>query len=113
MELVDRAYGIATSGMHAAACAEGELPAFDLSQARHSVTAVGKAIVFARVDVTMGDTRPWLEDPTVRDVAHPGERIAAGHPMCTVLAEGTDAAACYHALVQRAGRVYADPVVER
>jgi len=106
MELVERAYGVSMFGLHAAACAEATLPVFDLSRARSEGNAVGKAIIFARRDVTMGNTREWLEDATVRDVPLPGERIAEGHPICTVLAEGEDAAACYEALVQRASRVY-------
>lgn len=105
MELVERAFGASVFGVHAAACASGTLPAFDL-QARQGTRAVGKAVVFARRDVTLGDTRSWLDDPTVGDVPHPGEHIAGGHPICTVLAEGRDAAECYDALVQRAERVY-------
>ena len=46
----------------------------------------GKAIVFARHDVTCGDTVAWLADSTVRDVPHPGEHIPAGRPVCTVFA---------------------------
>ena len=107
MELVERAYGLSLFGVHVAACATGTLPAFDLRQARQGVGAVGKAIVFAREGVTLGDTRSWLGDPHVRDVPHPGERIAEGHPVCTVLAEGADATGCYDALVRRAARVYA------
>ena len=107
MELVERAYGVSMFGLHAAACGPGTLPVFDLSVARRGGRAVGKAIVFARSDVTMGDTRQWLEDSTVRDVPHPGERIAEGHPICTVFAEGPDASACYAALVHRAARIYA------
>ena len=106
MELVERAFGLSVFGAHAAACASGTLPVFDLSQARQGARAVGKAVVFARRDVTMGNTQSWLEDPTVRDVPHPGEQIVEGHPICTVLAEGPDAAACYDALVQRAARIY-------
>jgi uncharacterized protein len=106
MELVERAYDLSMFETHAAACAQATLPEFDLVHARQAVIAAGKAIVFAREDVTMGDTRPWLADPTVRDVPHPGERIAEGHPICTVLAQGADAAACYGALVRRASRIY-------
>jgi len=43
-----------------------------------------------------------------RDIPHPGERIAEGRPICTVLAAGGDALACHAALVDRAARVYAD-----
>jgi predicted ATP-grasp superfamily ATP-dependent carboligase len=67
---------------------------------------VGKAIVFARRDVVAGDTRDWLGDATVRDVPWPGERILRDRPVCTVFAEGRDAAACHAALVRRAERIY-------
>lgn len=108
MDLVERAYGISIFDAHAAACAGGRLPRFNLAQARQGSGAVGKAIVFARADVAMGDTRPWLADATVHDVPHPGERIAAGRPVCTVYAAGAEAAACHAALVARAERVYAE-----
>jgi predicted ATP-grasp superfamily ATP-dependent carboligase len=111
MELVERAYGLSVFGAHAAACTEGRLPAFDLARARRAPGAVGKAVVFARRDVRIGETAPWLADPTVRDVPHPGDRIRAAHPICTVFAEGRDADACHAALVRRAERVYAE--VER
>jgi predicted ATP-grasp superfamily ATP-dependent carboligase len=110
MELVERAYGLSVFAAHAAACINGVLPAsgdFDLSKARRRVQAFGKAIVFARHDVTVGDTREWI-DLGIRDVPHPREKIAAGRPVCTVLAAGRDALDCYAALVERAGRVYAD-----
>lgn len=107
MDLVERVYGLSLFGAHVAACRDSILPAFDLLQARRGVRAVGKAIVFARGDVVMGDTRAWLADATIRDVPHPGEWIAAHHPICTVLAEGPDAATCYQALVRRAERLYA------
>ena len=112
MELAERAYGRSIFGMHADACAHGALPAFDLRRARRatvsrtSARALGKAILFARQPVTMGDTRAWLADATVRDVPHPGERIAAGGPICTIFAEADDDVGCYRALVQRAERFY-------
>jgi predicted ATP-grasp superfamily ATP-dependent carboligase len=108
MELVERAYGFSVFGAHAAACVSGALPDFDLHSARRAGRAHGKAVVFARRDVALGDTRPWLEDPTVRDVPRPGERVRAGRPVCTVLADGDDAAACHAALVRRADRIYAE-----
>ena len=119
MELVERAYGLSVFAAHAAACVAGELPTFDLSRSRRGASVVGKAVVFARGDVTVGDTRAWLTSSGspghpaddvagIRDVPHPGERIAAGRPICTVLAAGRDAFDCRAALVERAGRVYAD-----
>jgi uncharacterized protein len=106
MELVERAYGVSVFGAHAAACAYGALPGFDFARARHGAGASGKAIVFARRDVVAGDTRAWLADSTVRDVPHPGERIRAGRPVCTVFANGRDSAGCHAALVRRAERIY-------
>ncbi len=55
MELVERAFGLSVFGAHAAACASGTLPVFDLSQARQGARAVGKAVVFARRDVDDGE----------------------------------------------------------
>jgi len=106
MELVERTFGVSVFGTHAKACASGELPTFDLTR-RHTDTAVsGKAILFARHDVTCGDTTAWLGDTTVRDVPHPGERIPAGRPVCTIFATGADVDACYARLITRANRVY-------
>jgi predicted ATP-grasp superfamily ATP-dependent carboligase len=110
VELVERAYGLPVLAAHAAACVSGALPVrddFDLLKARRGVRAVGKAIVFARHDVTVGDTREWI-DLGIRDVPHPGEHIQAGRAICTVLADGRDALGCHAALVERAERVYAD-----
>jgi predicted ATP-grasp superfamily ATP-dependent carboligase len=112
MELVERAYGVSVFGAHAAACAEGRLPDFELRRARRRRGAVGKAVVFARRAVTVGDTRAWLDAAAggvvIRDVPHPGEPIAAAAPVCTVIAEGRDSDACRTALVRGAARVYAD-----
>jgi len=116
MELAERAYGFPVFDAHARSCGGGAggggrdgggaLPAFDLRSARRDASAVGKAIVYARRDVVVGDTRRWADDPSVGDVPHPGERIAGGRPVCTVFAAGRDAPACYDALVARAARVY-------
>lgn len=106
MELVERAYGVSVFGAHVLASTRGELPAFDVASAWTTAPAVGKAIVFARAAVRVGDTRAWLDDPDVRDVPHPGEHIAAGRPVCTVLAEAAGAEACHAALVRQAERIY-------
>jgi predicted ATP-grasp superfamily ATP-dependent carboligase len=106
MELVERAYGLSMFGAHAAACTRGALPRFDVARARRGARAVGKAVVFASHDVAVGDTRPWLVDATVRDVPQPGERIPRGRPVCTVFAEGRDAADCQAALERRAAGIH-------
>ena len=108
MELVERAYGLSVFAAHAAACTQGTLPRFDFARARLGAAAIGKAIVFARRDVVVGDSRAWLGDEDVRDVPHPGEAIAAGRPVCTVFAQARDAGGCYDALVTRADRIYAE-----
>jgi hypothetical protein len=126
MELVELVYGLSVFGVHAAACVNGVLPAFDLAAAQRGASAVGKAIVFARRNVVVGDTRIWLPPPALpdlpsppglpglqtppdlpgfRDIPHPGEHIAAGRPVCTVFARGSDAATCHAALVRRAERL--------
>jgi predicted ATP-grasp superfamily ATP-dependent carboligase len=75
--------------------------------------AVGKAVVYARRTVTLGDTRRWLDDGTVADVPLPGERIEAGRPICTVFASGRNGAECEAALLARAGRLYAQLAARR
>jgi predicted ATP-grasp superfamily ATP-dependent carboligase len=113
VELVEIAYGLSVFAAHTAAC-RGGLPDFDLGAARRSGRTIGKAIVFARRDVTVGDTYPWLSQrdgemafASVRDVPQPGDRVPAGRPVCTVFASGKDDAACYAGLVRRADWVYA------
>jgi predicted ATP-grasp superfamily ATP-dependent carboligase len=107
MELVERAYDVSVFDVHANACTSGDLPAFDIARARAPARAFGKAIIFARHDIVCDDTASWLGDSTVRDVPHGGEHIATGRPVCTVFAEGADAATCRAALETRAAAMYA------
>lgn len=115
MELVERAWGISVFEAHAAACSSGVLPAFDPYGTSRDERALGKAVVFATSDVTVGDVREWLleglrmgSEATIRDVPRPGGRVRAGRPICTVFAVGRDGEACRAALVTRAERVYAE-----
>ena len=108
MELVERVYGLSVFGAHVAACRDRVLPAFDWERAGAASPTHGKAVVFARGDVVARDTRAWLERPDIRDVPQPGERIKAGHPVCTVFADAADEGACHAALVRRAEDVYAE-----
>jgi predicted ATP-grasp superfamily ATP-dependent carboligase len=102
MELVERQYGVSMFGTHAAACMDGVLPDFALSSARRIRSVLGKAIVFAREDGVVDDTRAWLGDETVRDVPKPGEPLTKGQPICTVFAEAPDINACLARLKERA-----------
>jgi predicted ATP-grasp superfamily ATP-dependent carboligase len=81
---------------------------FDLTPKPADVGIHGKAIVFAREDIVVGDTQGWLADPNVRDVPREGERITSGQPICTVFASGSDDTDCHERLVERAERVYAE-----
>jgi predicted ATP-grasp superfamily ATP-dependent carboligase len=114
MELVELAFGFSVFGTHAAACDRGVLPDFDLLRAQSRTATIGKAVIFARNEIVVGDTRGWVENSgatgvaPIRDVPHPGERILAGRPVCTVFAAGGTESACYAALVAQAERVYAE-----
>jgi len=115
MELVERAYHLGVFGAHAAACAATTLPDFDFVHVQRvsPCAVIGKAVVFARRAVIVGDTGMWLEETcedgaaAIRDVPHPGERIPAGRPVCTVFAAAPDAQGCHAALARRAERIYA------
>jgi uncharacterized protein len=102
MELVERRDGLSIAEAHLRAC-DGTLAAYRPAGAR---VTYGKAIVYAKRAVTVGDTRGWLADPSVRDIPHPGQRVARGTPICSVFAIGRTASECYRNLVRRAERIY-------
>jgi predicted ATP-grasp superfamily ATP-dependent carboligase len=79
LEAIETAYAVNVFDAHLRACA-GELPRIEAARS----AAAGKAILFATEDVAIGDSMRWLER-SVRDVPQPGERIAAGRPICTVV----------------------------
>lgn len=101
MELVERATGYSIWRAHVAGCA-GVLDSSALSAADAPMLAHGKAVLYARQPVVLGDTTRWLADDDVRDIPAPGERIARGSPICTIFASGRTSALCYAALVRRA-----------
>ena len=94
--------GIDAFGAHLAGCA-GRLP--PAISARGG--AAGKAVLFATADVVVGDSERWLERG-VRDVPHPGERIAAGRPVCTVVAHAATPEDALAQLEEQAARVRAE-----
>lgn len=107
MELVEEAFGLSVFGVHAAACVRGELPESD-ERSVPAGEAFGKAILFAREEVRIPDTREWCgEGMSVRDVPRPGTRIPARRPICTVVARGQDGADCRVRLIREARRIYA------
>ena len=108
MELVERAHGVSVFSAHAHACASGTLPTFDGTTAPPIGRSIGKAVVFSRYAVTVGDTHPWRADDSVRDVPRPGTRIRPGEPVCTVFAEGATSRACRDQLEERASFIFAE-----
>ncbi len=101
MELIERAQRMSLFETHVQAC-RGKLPIALPANAKFE----GKAIVFARRDVALGDTRPWIGRSSLADIPHPGERIRRGHAICTVFAAGSDAESCHRQLVKRAAAIY-------
>ena len=101
MELIERAHGLSMFEAHVRAC-RGILPTAPPPNAE----VEGKAIVFARRDVTLGDTRRWIDHGSFADVPHPGEPIRRGHPICTVFATASNAESCHRLLMRRAATVY-------
>ena len=100
MELIERSSGAALFASHARACGGSLSVPLPLGPEVH-----GKAVVFARRRVRVGDTRRWLR-ADIADVPRPGERIARGHPICTLFATGRTSAECHARLVRRAARLY-------
>ena len=102
LEAIESAHGVGVFDAHLQACA-GKLPQIELGHGR----AAGKAVLFATEPVVIGDSERWLESG-VRDVPHPGERIAAGHPICTVVAADTTPEAALAGLEKQAARLHAE-----
>jgi uncharacterized protein len=94
--------GINAFGAHLQGCA-GKLPRVDAAYRG----AAGKAVLFATEDVVIGDSVRWLERG-VRDVPHPGERIAAGRPICTVQATARSPQDALAGLEEQAARLRAE-----
>ena len=106
LEAIEAAYGIGAFAAHLRGCA-GDLP--EVERAREG--AAGKAVLFATEDVVVGDSEQWLARG-VRDVPHPGERIAAGRPICTLVAAEATAEVVLARLEDRAAAVRSDLGVE-
>jgi uncharacterized protein len=101
MELLERGQGPSMFELHLQACS-GTLP----SELEVRSGIEGKAIVFARRDVILGNTEAWVGRQSFGDIPHSGECIACGRPICTVFARGSDQATCLRRLVRQARVVY-------
>ena len=107
MELIERASGLSMFDWQVRSTLHGELPdAADLPATRQSpetgagavVPGAGdsyaKAILYAERNCRAPDTRDWPARG-VCDVPFPGEQIRQGEPVCTMIASGPAAGACY------------------
>lgn len=99
LEIVERAFNVNLFVLHENAV-KGTL-----GPLRTPKRTWGKAIVYAEEDVTMPDTREWLEYGWIKDIPHPFERISKSEPVCTVIADGCDRDDCFEHLVVKAGSV--------
>jgi uncharacterized protein len=81
LECVEAAHEVGVFAAHLEGCG-GRLPQVALAPTPRR--AAGKAILFATRDIRVGDTRGWPARG-IRDVPHPGEQIAARHPICTLI----------------------------
>ena len=88
LETIDAAHGVRSFAAHLEGCA-GRLPA----AAGGPSGAAGKAVLFATEDLRVPDTSEWTARG-IRDVPHPGEAIAAGRPICTLVATGPPRRPC-------------------
>ena len=103
LETIDAAHGVRSFAAHLEACA-GRLPA---RRGAEPAAAAGKAVLFATEDLRVPDTRGWTARG-IRDVPHPGEAIAAGRPICTLVATGRDPEAVLAELEARAAALRAE-----
>jgi hypothetical protein len=105
MELLEDAGGINVFNAHVDACT-GKLPDADTAQPVLP-GFFGKAIVFARRPVTISDSDDWMTRG-VRDVPSTGQAIAAGHPVCTVVAHDHDRSKCLAGMLARASQLHTE-----
>jgi predicted ATP-grasp superfamily ATP-dependent carboligase len=105
LEAIEAAYGVRVFDAHLRACA-GELRRIEVGGPK-LLGAAGKAVLFATENVVIGDSMRWLERG-VRDVPHPGERIAVGRPICTVVTSATTPQDALAGLEEQAARLRAE-----
>ena len=104
LECIEGAHEVSVFTAHLEGCA-GRLPSIVPAPAPRR--AAGKAILFADRNVSVGDTRGWPARG-IRDVPHPGERIASGHPICTLVSVQQSAEAVLADLEARAAALRAE-----
>jgi predicted ATP-grasp superfamily ATP-dependent carboligase len=110
VEVLEQALGIQALALHCRAFMAEPDPLASRPPAQ-TPAIVGKAILFARDDLTVPAQGPWvaelaqscLELRAFADLPHAGQVITGGQPVMTVFARADSLAACLEAL-QRAAR---------
>jgi len=97
-ELFERLLGINAFQLHLDGC-RGRLPSHLPRPFQGRVWARG--ILYAREDWQAGDTSLWAAQG-LADIPHPGERIPAGAPVCSILSRAGDLASGWQAVLERA-----------
>ena len=94
VELLERSTGIAFLG--------------PLETERSEATRIyGKAILFAKQDVTVPDLYDFMNADSLADVPAIGYRVTAGAPICTIFASGPTDDQCLARLKEHARELYA------
>jgi len=104
MELIERARDLPIAALHIEAVRHGVPTELTAEPLGAHAGFYGKAIVYARSAVVIPETSGWMERDR-RDVPYPGERIKAGHPVCTVFAKGEGWEDCWQGLLDAARTV--------
>jgi uncharacterized protein len=101
LEVLEAAYGGGAFGAHLAGCA-GRLPGAERWATPR--TAAGKAILYTRRELVVGDTSAWPAHG-IADVPHPGERLPAGSPVCSLRSTAGTPEEVWERLATEAARV--------
>lgn len=112
VEILERGLGVAALALHARVFLPTETPAPEPvveKPGAHPSRCWGKAVLFARADLTFPAAGPWQESlteaadtPPFADIPAPGVVIGSGRPVLTVFGSGVDEASCLANLHQRA-----------
>jgi predicted ATP-grasp superfamily ATP-dependent carboligase len=101
LETIEAVHGVRSFAAHVEACGGRLPPAGTVRCLADPSRAAGKAVLYATENVQVPETRDWPARG-IRDVPHAGERIAAGRPICTLVATGRSPEAVLDDLEARA-----------
>ncbi|NLD38635.1 MAG: ATP-grasp domain-containing protein [Desulfatiglans sp.] len=102
MELVENFYGLNIYSIHINSL-HGKLPDFTLKD-KHNTRFSAKGILFARNDIKIKETANWKRRG-IRDIPFEGDMIQKGHPVCTILVDGSGYNECRSNLFAIAERI--------